>query len=291
MNNIFGISFSNTTLNIAHSIREQGRTELISVKSIEYPFLFSYDTLFSDDNLNQTAKMISLNRQEEKIDQAELYISLPVNFTYPKRVALPVDADAELTGAQVKWELSNYLQGELADYKVIKKDSELVCETYKEALFIAGKKDTLERLNKLALVSDCELNGMKQDIDSILSYLEHFHSAGLQGNQIVFVADKFTLSAHVYLMGKYYQTYIDEINGRTDDTAELCLNRYRQIEKTLDQLPLTGDQECKIYLAGPSVDLSILDILNDKTAKEIIHLKISEKTFESFAVEALGLTL
>jgi len=291
MNNIFGISFSNTTLNIAHSIREQGQTELISVKSIEYPFLFSYDTLFSDDNLNQTAGLISQNKLEENIDQAELYISLPVNFTYPKRVALPVDADAELTGVQVKWELGNYLQGELSDYKVIKKDSELLCETYKEVLFIAVKKDTLERLNKLAHACGCELNGMKQDIDSILNYLEHFHSDSMQGNQIVFVADKFTLSAHVYIMGKYYQTYIDEINGRADDTAELCLNRYRQIDKTLNQLPLTGDQECNIFLAGPTVDMNILDVMNDKAAKEIVHLKISEKKFESFAVEALGLTL
>jgi Tfp pilus assembly PilM family ATPase len=290
MNNILGISFSNTTLNIAHSLRNQGRTELISLNSIEYPFLFSYDTLFSKSNLDQIAQMINLHKQEKDIDQAALYISLPVNFTYPKRVALPIEADSELIGAQVKWELSNYLQGEIADYKVIKKDAELYCETYKEVLFIAVKKDTLDKLNELALACECELSGMKQDIDSILNYLEQLHSVDGPENQIVLVADKFTLSAHVYINGKYYQTYIDEINGQADNITETCMRRYKQIEKSLIQSPLTGDQECRIYLAGPAVNLNVLDILNDKLAKEIIHLKVSEENFESFAIEALGLT-
>ena len=143
MKNIFGISFSNRTLDIAHSIIED-EAKLISSQSFAYPFPFHYDTLFLDENIQTLASMINAHKLEKGLEELRLMVSLPVNFAFFKRIAVPHEAEAELISTQVKWELGNFLQGNIADYKVIKKD-EISLDTYKETLFLAIKKENKEK--------------------------------------------------------------------------------------------------------------------------------------------------
>ena len=146
MKNIFGISFSNRTFDIAHSIKEEA-AKLISLQSFEYPFPFNYDTLFLDENIQALAAMINSHKLEKDIEQLAIALSLPVNFTFSKRIAFPLESERELITAQVQWELGSYLQGNISDYKIIKKD-EVILDTYKEILFLAIKKELFEKIYK-----------------------------------------------------------------------------------------------------------------------------------------------
>ena len=289
MKNIFGISFSDTRYDIAHSIHDE-KVKIVSLKSFQYPFPFNYDNLFNEDNIQVLAATIHNHKLEKGLEELDLVVSLPVNYIFSKRVALPLNADAELTSAQVKWELGNYLQGKLTDYKIVKKE-QVFFEAYKEIHFIAIRHELFNKLQELTSNTHTRLGGIKTDSDSLLAILMNNYSEKETNNQFVLCVDDKTLSTYLYIQGSYYQSFLDIHDGNQDLLLELCQKRYQLGAEILDTFPNIENNEYNVYLAGSGSESGLLEMLREHFVENIVAVKIENESINSGSLKAVGVVL
>jgi len=287
MKNIFGVSFSGKAMDIAHAVSEE-TIRVISLKSVAYPFPFHYDTLFAEESIDSLASFINAHKLEKGLEELDLVVSLPQNFTFFKRIAVPLEAEADLIKAQVEWELSQYLRGSIADYKVIKKDETLL-DTYKEILFLVIKKDIFSGLSRLAQASHTQLAGIKTDSDSLLNILKKYYSAEEGENQFVIRTDGNIVNTHLYISGRYYQSFFDETDGSPDGLLDVCRERLDLAKEITDTLSSSGKKEYKIYLHTPNGETSFAELLKEQCAQDVVLLDVQEAG--SGSPEALGAIL
>jgi hypothetical protein len=118
MSNIFSLSFSNSNFQIAHHIQNDDQEELQSLNSYDYPFDFSFDCLFENEQIDAMSNIIKQQKGIAKIDNLSLMVSLPLNYSLQKKIALPIEVEQNIINEQVEWELSHYLPGQLSQFNV-----------------------------------------------------------------------------------------------------------------------------------------------------------------------------
>lgn len=301
MKNIFGISFSNSGIHVAHASANSGANEIQSLNTFPYPFIFSYDSFFRDQNLNAISELILQQKQEKSIDNLSLNISLPLNFTFYKRIAVPIDADENLIRTQAEWELKSYLPESMENYKVIKTDTEYDCSTYKEIAFIAIHKSIIRKFSELAEASAATLGRLILDNHSIENYLLEYNLADVGNNQQIYKIDKFNLSTHLFLNGKYFLSYLDNLQTPGQSMAfeekilELARDRYKQSLNMLEQLPYIQQKSCQVFVHGHDFNPSVNNLLQNHFDQDVKELKVENYAgpvdAENAYIEALGVLL
>jgi len=287
MNNTFGISFSDTAFHLAHVQTDETETRLVSARSFAYPFVFSFETLLEENNLQQLAAIIKSYKDEIGTEPVGLAVSVPVNYGYPKRVAVPIETDAELLGIQAEWELKNYLHGDLSEYKILKTDNEIGFDTYKEIIFLAIKKEIIQKFFKLSEWCEISLSGLKMDFDSLQNFIKKYHPQAATGNQIVLKADGRFLQTHLYINGNYYYSNLDETDGGMEAILKSVIKRIESNQTLLAQLPVNNTDNRAIFLAGTAMVPAVTERLREDLPDVFTILKASGDA----AIEALGVVI
>jgi len=258
MNDIFGLSFSNSALQIAHTKQNDDESKLVSIQTFTYPFEFNFEHLFDPDNLNSLANIIKQQKDEKKITDLSLNVSLPLNFAYLKKIALPLDAEQEVIRTQVEWELSHYLPGELSDFKVVKTDSSFAFSSYKEVLFICLNKKIIQNINSIAQLSSSSLSKLVVDSFSVERFLSSNNISNENESQIVFKIDSLQIITHFFIKGQYYISYLNNINplkkyNFEDKLVKLAKEHYKNVENISEQLPLVDSSDFQVFAYGNSL--------------------------------------
>lgn len=280
MIDIFGLSFSNSAMQIAHTTKNDDKTKLVSVHSFSYPFEFHFDHLFDPDNLNSLAKIILQEKEEKDLSELVLNVSLPLNFAYLKKIALPLDAEHEVTRKQVEWELSHYLPGELSDFKVVMTDSSFTFSSYKEVLFICLNKKIIQNINSIAQLSNTSLSKLIVDSFSVESYLSSNKISNETVNQIVYKVDLLQLITHFFIKGQYYISYLNNINPLKnykfeDKLIKLAKEHYKNIENICEQLPLVDNKDLQVFAYGNSLTDELLKKMQQNFSCPVEKLPVS----------------
>ena len=292
MNNLFGISFSESALHIAQS--QNGTIE--SVKSVPYVFPFGYDTLFSEKNVIHLADMVARRKKAGGLDELGLSVSLPLNFAHIKKVALPLQAGPEVTQAQVEWELNNHLSDDLSEYKIINTHTEFEFQSYREVIFIAIKKEILKAISKIAELTESQL---KQIVPANFVVEKLLLKNKVTTNSLVIKLEKTVIHSQLFVDNKYYFSYMDSTktqspNEDEDETQrlfEISKERITHAEKILKQLPF-GEQkklDCFVYgdILTPELEKLFANHFNNPVKKLLSDYQgISNSGLE--AVEVLS---
>ncbi len=287
MNNQVGIAFSDTFLHIAFARDE----ETIKIKSLSYPFEFSYETLFDEDHLDSLAQMLNRANESEMSEKPTLSVSLPMNFVHLKKIALSLDADAELLQHQVEWEFKNYLSGNLDEYKIINSHTEFVLGNYREIVFLAFKKEIISALQRLAKSSNMALKKIvpvnfltadilheKKDLDALVIRL---------GKQ--------SINVQLFIDGKHFHSYLDSVkNGSVEPEQklfEISKNRINTIEEMLQKLPSTQEKKLNFYIYGDGLTPQVEKLFEDQFTEPVIKLKPSQAEQSDSGLEAIQILI
>ena len=301
MRDIFGISFSDGALHVSKLSTLDNSSVAISVDSINFPFRYNADSFFSDENLSLLALRLSDYRAKKQIHDFNLHVSLPINFAYTKRIAIPLAEGEKIMQSQINWELSQYLPGQLADYKIIKVDTEFDLDSYKEVVMICIPASFLGRLKQLFAREDASLKKVSLDNFSLENYLNTYRLLDNSRNQVVFKIDNFNITTHLFLHGKHYLHFLDNLNDLKAQSAhenkvlEIAKDRYNQITNILDQLPVPNKDVLELFAYGAGYNEMICQVLSENFSEKIRSLpranNPSSNEYRSGYIEAIGVIL
>ncbi len=258
MTNIFSLSFSNSNFQIAHLIQNDGQAELQSLNSYNYPFTFSFDRLFEKQQIDTLGAIIKQQKEKANIDGLSIMVSLPLNYSLQKKIALPIDVEQNVINDQVEWELSHYLPGQLSEYKVIMTDSSFDFSGYKEVLFICINKEIIKNISTLAQLCDGVLNKLLVENLAMENFLNKKNIFDPNKNQILFNIDTLQYISHFYFAGKYYNSYSENINPLKSNTfiekaLKLSKEQFLNIKNLNEQLPFGKGKELEIFVYGQAL--------------------------------------
>lgn len=296
MADIFGIAFTENKWQLSHIKATENNSVLHSAQELEYPFPFVYDSFFDQTNFALMALAVKEQKMEKGITDLDLSFSLPVNFAAVKRVALPIDADEATIKEQALWEMSTFLTGKLADYKIIKTDSVFDLGDFKEHLFMAIHKNIIQQIVNLTQKINSHLKRVWLDFSSFQSYLTHHDFIRDGENQLLVKIDTFQIKSHLYIQGQYYHTYIDSLplneQGAVDGGAFLSVlkKHFNDSKSLIRQLPMALSDRLQLYFwnSGTVDGLSEV-VLNNFTSAELLTATVNDR--QTNAIEAIGLVL
>jgi hypothetical protein len=299
MSNIFSLSFSNSNFQIAHHIQNDDQEELQSLNSYDYPFDFSFDCLFENEQIDAMSNIIKQQKGIAKIDNLSLMVSLPLNYSLQKKIALPIEVEQNIINEQVEWELSHYLPGQLSQYKVIMTNSSFDFSGYREVLFICIKKDIIKNISALAQLCDGVLTKLLVENLTMENYINKKNIFDPNKNQILFNVDTLQFVSHFYFSGKYYNSYSENINPLKSNTYnEKALKRskeqYLNIKNLNEQLPFGKSKELEIFVYGQAFTDELFGIMKENFSCTVRkfdssgYLNLDNIEIEKY-VEALGI--
>jgi hypothetical protein len=302
MRDIFGISFSNIGIHIVYVSQTDENSKLLFVDTLPYPFTFSYDAFFSKENLNKISTLILKQKADKRINDLELFLSLPINFAFIKRIAVPLDVDGTVLHSQIEWGLRKYLPKDLSEYKIIKTDTEYLYNNYKELVVISIDKSIISKLNEFAVNCGASLKQLVLDNFSIENYLNANNVLDKSTNQLVFRIEKYNIDTHVFINGKYYLSFLDNLNAPSENYTieekilELAIERYKQSENLLEQLPFVKQKKLQLFVYGSCLNKKTLKLLTNNFTTKIEELTINKypdiiSNGSSAYIEALGVVL
>ncbi len=283
MNNQIGIAFSDTLVHTAFA--RSGAVQ--KVKSIPYPFEFSYETLFKDEQINTLAAVLAETAENDISENPELSVSLPMNFVHLKKIALPLEADTELLQHQAEWEFKNYLSGPIEEYKIINSRTEFTLGNYREVVFLAFKKEIISALKQLAEKSKMALkkivpaNFLASDILNQKEIL----------NALVVKLGKSCINAQLFIDGKYYYSYLDSIKNNSSEPEqrlfEISKNRLNATEELLQKLPFTQEKELNFFIYGDGLSPQLEKLFEDQFTKPVVMLQSLQMGKTNSGLEAI----
>lgn len=301
MRDIFGLSFSDSALHISRFSERDDSNDTILVDSIKYPFHYDAGSFFSDENLNLIALKLSDYKIKNQIHDFKLHISLPINFAYIKRIAVPFTEEENILQSQINWELSHYLPGQLSDYKIIKAETEYNLDSYKEVVMICILSSLLERIKQLSVRIKASLQKITVDNFSLENYLKSYRLLDSAINQIVFKIDRSNITTHLFLTGNHYLYFLDKFNdleaknSQQDKVIEITKDRYNQIMNILNQLPLPNREKVELFAYGDGFNEKMFRLLSDNFSEKVLSLprmaEIPGKDCAHGHIEAIGVIL
>lgn len=296
MNDIFGLAFSSSALQIVHLSKDN--PQLVSIKAIAYSFDFDFDHLFEVETIKALSNMIQKEKAEKKIDQLSLYVTLPFNFALLKKIALPLDIDQHLVAEQVEWELSHYLPAELAEYKIVKTDSSFLFSGYREVLFICLPQRIIQNIQLLAKQSQSTLGKLIVENFSLENYLRVNLDLKGDSQQIISKIDALQVITHFFIKGKYYSSYLNNLfplknYSYEEKLLKLLKEHYQNIINTCHQLPFIDKKEFMFFAYGDALTRELLKSLQQNFSNPVQNLPcLSFPEYEASEVaqfiEALG---
>jgi len=297
MNDVYGIAFSTSGLHLSHLSIEKEPRRVISTDLIPYGFEFSFDRLLGEENLSLLSAELNSYQAQNKITQFILNISLPVNFSHIKRIAISPGADPKLIQAQVNWELNHYLPGAIEEYKILKSEQEYEFNSYREIGVICILHSLLNRLKDFAIQSNAVLNKILIDNYSVENYLKYFDLFSTLKNQIVIRIDSFFINTQLFIAGNYYTHYFDLLSGsnstlsRNERVLELVKDRINLIGSTLEQLPFVMNKEIEIFVYGDGHSSAVKSLLAKNLTPHISALADPERDSRGSSVESIGVAI
>jgi len=286
--NQIGISFSESIMHIANSLDDQ----IHSVTRVPYPFAFSYENLFSEENIKALAQVLKSKINEAQGTEPEIYVSLPMNYVHIKKIALPPEAESSMIQAQVEWEFKNYLSGDINQYKIINTQIEFLYETYREVIFVALKKEILNAMSLLAEKSETVLKKVvpvNYLVEEILTEDEK------KNNALVIKLDNTHINSQLFIDGKYYHSYLDSTQNNTTETEQslfdISKNRFMETENMLDQLPFIQNPQLKCYIYGDGLTPPVEKLFKENFTNPVIKLVSTQKEKSDSGLEAIQVLL
>jgi hypothetical protein len=294
MKNKFGISLTSAGINISAFSEAEDGASVISSDIIPFGFDFSYDILFSEENLIKLSASLDRYRDRSGIAQMQINFSIPLNYAHIKRIAVMPGFDAKLLQAQVNWELEHYLPETIGNYKVIKSDQEYDFGSYKEIVVVCIMRSLLEKVKTISSQANMVLNKVLIDHFSIENYLKRFKLINSNKNQIVLRIDPFNVITYLFLKGIYYTHYFDLTDisnssiSRNDKILELVKDRINQIEIMVEQLPFINDKESELIILGEGLTPGVDKLLTQNLTQRVIPLADSARDSRGSVVESIG---
>ena len=286
--NQIGISFSESIMHIAYSLNGQVK----SITRVPYPFAFSYESLFNEENVTALAEVLKSKINEEQGAELEICVSLPMNYVHIKKIALPTEADSSMIQAQVEWEFKNYLSGDIEQYKIINTQIEFLYETYREVIFVALKKEILKAISLLAEKSEAVLKKVvpvNYLVEEILTEDEK------KNNALVIKLENTHINSQLFINGKYYHSYLDNAQDKTTETAqrlfEISKNRFMETENILEQLPFIQDPQLNCYIYGDGLTPPVEKLFKENFTNPVIKLVSTQKEKSDSGLEAIQVLL
>ena len=300
MNRILSLSFSDQFVHLVHGIVEQSSIEVVSSEKIIFPGGSDIYNIFSDENIDYLAGLVKKEKSAKFInDNITIKISLPFQYSYLKRIAVPVLNDSTEMFSQVRWEFENYLPEKPDNYKVIKTDIIFEYAEYKEIVFIAILKDIIKQLVKLAEKNGDVLGELVLDVFCIERYLRINTLLDFSAIQVVLCVDRYRLTIHIYIGGKYYTTFVDPINPEAqnfsfeDKILEISKDRINQIQNLISQAGFNRGDSQQFFLYNTVMKDALLQRFNQEFDLNFIELPVlGQKQNESLinsSLESLGL--
>lgn len=236
-------------------MQNDDRKELQSLNSYDYPFTFSFDCLFKNEQIEAMSNIVKQQKENTKIDNLSIMVSLPLNYSLQKKIALPMKVEQHIINEQVKWELSHYLPGQISEYKVIMTDSSFDFGGYREVLFICIRRDIITNISSLAQLCDGELNKLLVENLTMENFINKKKIFDPNKNQILFNMDTLQFISHFYFSGKFYNSYSENINPLKSNTynekvLKLSKEQYLNIKNLNEQLPFGEGKELEIFVYG-----------------------------------------
>lgn len=268
MNNIFSLSFSNLNFQIVHLAQNESKSDILSLNTYDYPSGFHFDQLFNTDQISSIAEIIKNQKDKANIDELSIFVSLPLNYSLQKKIALPLNVEQDVLNEQVEWELSHYLPGRLSDFKVIMTDSSFQFNGYKEVLFICVNKKIMDSINLIAQITDGKLRKLSVENFAVENFINKNHLADDNSNQILFNIDKIQMISHFYISGKYYYSYAENINPLKANTfneqiVKMSKENYLAIKNLNEQLPIGKGKKIKVFIYGQALTNSLVNELSN----------------------------
>ncbi|MBN2425656.1 MAG: hypothetical protein JXR46_15410 [Calditrichaceae bacterium] len=300
MNRILSLSFSDQFVYLVHGVEEQSLIEVVSSEKIIFPGGSDIYNIFSDENIDYLAGLIKKEKSTKFInDNITIKISLPFQYSYLKRIAVPALNNSTEMFSQVRWEFENYLPEKPDNYKVIKTDIIFEYAEYKEIVFIAILKDIIKQLVKLAEKNGDVLGELVLDVFCIERYLRINTLLDFSAVQVVLYVDRYRLTIHVYIGGKYYTTFVDPINPEAqkysfeDKILEISKDRINQIQNLISQAGFNRGDSQQFFLYNTVMKEALLQRFNEEFDLNFIELPVlGQKQNESMinsSLESLGL--
>ena len=299
MTNIFSLSFSNSNFHIVHLLENDGQSQLNSLNSFNYPFSFNFENLFEKQHIDAIGSIIKEQKDNAGIDDLSVMVSLPINYSLQKKIALPIDVEQTVINEQVQWELSHYLPGQLSEYKVIMTESSFNFTGYNEVLFICINKEIIKNISLLAQLCEGVLNKLSVENLTMENYLNKRNLYNPNKNQILFNIDTLQFVTHFYFAGKYYTSYSENINPLKSNTFDeksikLSKEHFLNIKNLNEQLPFGKGNDLEIFVYGQALTDDLFNIIKENfscTVRDFRDTAYSDVNDMDIAqyVEALGI--
>ncbi|MCD4692778.1 MAG: hypothetical protein K8R79_07685, partial [Calditrichales bacterium] len=136
----------------------------------------------------------------------------------------------------------------------------------------------------------------------IENYLKANNVLDKSTNQLVFRIEKYNIDTHVFINGKYYLSFLDNLNTPSENYTieekilELAIERYKQSENLLEQLPFVKQKKLQLFVYGSCLNKKALKLLTNNFTTKIEELTINKypdiiSNGSSVYIEALGVVL
>lgn len=279
----FALSFANDFFQLVTArINELKQTEIVSMQSLPYPFAFEYKTLFNPENLALLAGQLEQQKTENKIEELDLSVAIPLNYSFVKRVAIPLDSDDRLVFNQTRWDLNEYLPGQVDDYKIIKTEREYIYSNYKEWQFICIPKTVLNNLIDFAAKAGANLKKVLLDHSAFDNYLSSRQLTENNINRLVVNVDRLNLYTHLFIDNGYFLSFMDTLSAdkqdaeRFEEIGLLLAAHFEESREKIEQLPFVAHPDLHIFLSGVALSDHLVEHLKDKVKTDLVLLPVEE---------------
>ncbi len=298
MEEYLGLSFTNRSVTLACTKKQDTNTELISIQDILYPFPFEFNALLNDENIELLAERLLSYVSSNNFAGKNCVVSLPMYLVQMKRAAIPLDLDSRVVQKHLKWEVENLNSRDIDEYKIVKLDYVFSFGSYQESVFILIQKKLLRKITELVEKSSLKLQKVLLDSDTILKHLTSKNLLDPEKNQLIFQVDVFNITALFYIKGKFYNYSLHSLaEFEKEESFE---------QKVLSILKAESDKINSIAKQLPGAEGAIQVFVNRLITEKLysyikksemeftelsIHANANSKEFSSNNIEAFAVTL
>jgi hypothetical protein len=280
MKSIFGISLADEGMFLTHLLQNQDQKDLLYTGHFDYPFEYRDDLMFDEKNLLKLSDIIVKQKETRQIEELSICFVLPFKFAYLKNIALPKKSNTLIEKSQIEWEMSNYVTGDLSDYKVINTEHMFTYGNYTEIIILAVKKSLIKALLQLSSSCNADLGSIIMNNFALENFLNYYDLCNKEEQQIVFRIGKNSIETHLYFNGKYYSSMNENLNlvsEETDPTQKIigCIKEnYKYFTNLCEQLPDIQKKPIKTMIYGTSVTDELIMKIKRNFSNEFVELNI-----------------
>jgi hypothetical protein len=280
MKSIFGIAISDEGLFLCHLLDNNTQKDLLYTGRFEYPFEYRDDLVFDEHKFLRLSDIIVKQKEERQIEDLSIHFVLPYKFAYLKRIAIPSQDNLNLNRFQVEWDLSNYVNGELSSYKVMKADHSFEQKKFNEIVVFAIKKTLIKTLSQLASSCNAQLGSVILNNFSLENFLQNNGLITGDQCQLVFRIGKHAVESHFYKGGHYHSSILDNVNiisEESDPTQKFLSSikeNYQYFLNLREKVPYLNNLPLRVMIYGTHLSVELFAKIKSSFNTEITKLEI-----------------